>query len=320
MSVDSRREFPAITVAVPLFNEEPGVEQLLKRVSGVLEDLPRSDEHEILCVDDGSDDGTLDALLRMRSPYPNLRIISLTRNFGHQAALSAALDAARGEAVFIIDGDLQDDPSLLPRFIDEYVNGADVVYAVRRQRPESLWLRAAYAIHYRLLKLMSDTAIPLDAGDFSLLSRRTVDHMKTLPERQRYLRGLRAWVGSKQVGIAVERGERFAGSSKYSIRDLVRLSLDGLLAFSIIPLRIATFVGAATVVAGAGYGIFVLIARIAGAAPQGFATLALLQVIFAGMILLVLGVIGEYIGRIYEEVKRRPVYLIADEWGPETDG
>lgn len=320
MSVDSRREFPAITVAVPLFNEEPGVEQLLKRVSGVLEDLPRSDEHEILCVDDGSDDGTLDALLRMRSPYPNLRIISLTRNFGHQAALSAALDAARGEAVFIIDGDLQDDPSLLPRFIDEYVNGADVVYAVRRQRPESLWLRAAYAIHYRLLKLMSNTAIPLDAGDFSLLSRQTVDHMKTLPERQRYLRGLRAWVGSKQVGIAVERGERFAGSSKYSIRDLVRLSLDGLLAFSIIPLRIATFVGAATVVAGAGYGIFVLIARIAGAAPQGFATLALLQVIFAGMILLVLGVIGEYIGRIYEEVKRRPVYLIADEWGPETDG
>jgi len=320
MSVDSRREFPAITVAVPLFNEEPGVEQLLKRVSGVLEDLPRSDEHEILCVDDGSDDGTLDALIRMRSPYPNLRIISLTRNFGHQAALSAALDAARGEAVFIIDGDLQDDPSLLPRFIDEYVNGADVVYAVRRQRPESLWLRAAYAIHYRLLKLMSNTAIPLDAGDFSLLSRQTVDHMKTLPERQRYLRGLRAWVGSKQVGIAVERGERFAGSSKYSIRDLVRLSLDGLLAFSIIPLRIATFVGAATVVAGAGYGIFVLIARIAGAAPQGFATLALLQVIFAGMILLVLGVIGEYIGRIYEEVKRRPVYLIADEWGPETDG
>lgn len=320
MSDDSRREFPAITVAVPLFNEEPGVEQLLKRVSGVLEDLPRSDEHEILCVDDGSDDGTLDALLQMRSPYPNLRIISLTRNFGHQAALSAALDAARGEAVFIIDGDLQDDPSLLPRFVEEYVNGADVVYAVRRQRPESLWLRAAYAIHYRLLKLMSNTAIPLDAGDFSLLSRQTVDHMKTLPERQRYLRGLRAWVGLKQVGIAVERGERFAGSSKYSIRDLVRLSLDGLLAFSIIPLRIATFVGAATVVAGAGYGIFVLIARIAGAAPQGFATLALLQVIFAGMILLVLGVIGEYIGRIYEEVKRRPVYLIADEWGPEIDG
>ena len=312
----SRREFPSVTVAVPLFNEEPGIEQLLNRVSSVLDELPRSEDHEILCVDDGSDDGTLDVLLRMRTNYPRLRIISLTRNFGHQAALSAALDAARGEAIFIIDGDLQDDPSLLPRFIDEYVEGADVVYAVRTQRPESLWLRAAYAIHYRLLKLMSNTAIPLDAGDFSLLSRQTVDHMKTLPERQRYLRGLRAWVGLKQVGIAVERGERFAGSSKYSIRDLVRLSLDGLLAFSIVPLRIATFVGAATVVAGAGYGIFVLVARIAGAGPQGFATLALLQVIFAGMILLVLGVIGEYIGRIYEEVKRRPVYLIADEWGP----
>lgn len=312
----SRREFPSVTVAVPLFNEEPGIEQLLNRVSGVLDELPRSEEHEILCVDDGSDDGTLEVLLRMRASYPRLKIISLTRNFGHQAALSAALDAARGEAVFVIDGDLQDDPSLLAQFVDEYIEGADVVYAVRKQRPESLWLRAAYAIHYRLLKLVSSTAIPLDAGDFSLLSRKTVDHMKTLPERQRYLRGLRAWVGLKQVGIPVERSERFAGISKYSIRDLIRLSLDGLLAFSIVPLRIATFVGAATVVAGIGYGIFVLIDRIAGGPPRGFATLALLQVIFAGMILLVLGVIGEYVGRIYEEVKRRPVYLIAGEWGP----
>lgn len=311
------RPSPSITVAAPLFNEEPGVERLIKTVNDVLAGLPRSSEHEILCVNDGSADGTLDELLRLRTEYPRLRIVSLSRNFGHQAALSAALDAVRTDVVFIIDGDLQDDPALLPRFLEEYLDGADVVYAIRRQRPDSLWLRAAYAIHYRLLRLMSDTSIPLDAGDFSLLSRRAIDELKALPERQRYLRGLRAWVGLEQVGIPVERGQRFAGTSKYSVGDLVRLSLSGLLAFSIVPLRVATVVGALTVLGGIGYGIFVLIARLTGGPPQGFATLALLQIIFAGMILLVLGVIGEYIGRIYEEVKRRPIYVIADEWDPE---
>lgn len=318
MTSERRRAHPSVTVAIPLFNEEPGIEQLLKRVSAVLNDLPGAGSHEILCVDDGSSDGTLDALVKMRSIYPNLRILSLSRNFGHQAALSAALDAARGDAVFVIDGDLQDDPGLLPRFIDEYEKGADVVYGVRKRRREGIWLRAAYSIHYRLLKLMSDTPIPLDAGDFSLLSRKAVDELNALPERQRYIRGLRAWVGLEQVGIPVERDERFAGSSKYSVGDLVRLSLSGILAFSIVPLRVASVLGLLTVLGGIGYGIFVLVDRLTGGPPQGFATLALLQVIFAGMILLVLGLIGEYIGRIYEEVKRRPVYLIAEEWDSEA--
>lgn len=321
MTVEARRPSPSLTVVVPLFNEEPGVERLVKTVSDVLETLPRSREHEILCVDDGSSDGTLDELLRLRGEYPRLRIISLSRNFGHQAALSAALDGVRTDVAFIIDGDLQDDPTLLPHFLEEYLAGADVVYAIRRQRPDSLWLRAAYALHYRLLRLMSDTSIPLDAGDFSLLSRRALDELTALPERQRYLRGLRAWVGLEQVGIPVERGERYAGTSKYSIGDLVRLSLSGLLAFSIVPLRVATVLGALTVLGGLGYGVFVLIARLTGGPPQGFATLALLQIVFAGMILLVLGVIGEYIGRIYEEVKRRPVYVVAEEWDLEaSDG
>jgi glycosyltransferase involved in cell wall biosynthesis len=318
---EPQRPPPSVTVAVPLYNEEPGIERLIKTVSDVLTSLPRSGDHEIICVDDGSSDGTLGELLRLRAEYPRLRVVSLSRNFGHQAALSAALDAVRTEVAFIIDGDLQDDPALLPRFLDEYRRGADVVYAIRRQRSDSLWLRAAYSLHYRLLSLISDTSIPVDAGDFSLLSRRAIEELNALPERQRYLRGLRAWVGLEQVGIPVERGERFAGTSKYSIGDLVRLSLSGLLAFSIVPLRVATVLGGLTVVAGVGYGIFVLIDRLTGGPPQGFATLALLQIIFAGMILLVLGVIGEYIGRIYEEVKRRPVYVVAAEWDLEaSDG
>lgn len=308
------RSDPAVTVAIPLYNEEPGIEQLLKRVNAALEELPRSGDHEILCVDDGSDDGTLAKLLELQGVYPNLRVLSLSRNFGHQPALSAALDAAGGDVVFVIDGDLQDDPATLPRFLEEYLNGADVVYATRARRPERVWLRAAYAIHYRLLSHLSETAIPVDAGDFSLLSRRAVDLLKSLPERQRYLRGLRAWVGLVQVGVPVDRDERFAGHSKYSVRDLIGLSLSGVFAFSVIPLRVATFLGAVTVLGGLAYGVYVLIDRLSGGAPQGFAALALLEIVFAGMILLVLGVIGEYIGRIYDEVKRRPIYVVAAEW------
>lgn len=316
MPETSRRPDPAVTVAIPLFNEEPGIEQLLKRVNATLEELPRPGDHEILCVDDGSDDGTLAKLLEMRPTYPNLRILSLSRNFGHQAALSAALDAAGGDAVFVIDGDLQDDPATLPRFLEEYLKGADVVYATRARRSESLWLRTAYSIHYRLLARLSETAIPVDAGDFSLLSRRAVDLLRSLPERHRYLRGLRAWVGLVQVGVPVDRGERFAGHTKYRVKDLIGLSLSGLFAFSVIPLRVATFLGAISVLGGLVYGTYVLIDRLSGGSPQGFAALALMQIVFAGMILLVLGVIGEYIGRIYDEVKRRPIYVLAEEWKP----
>jgi dolichol-phosphate mannosyltransferase len=175
------------------------------------------------------------------------------------------LDAASGDVVFLIDGDLQDDPAKLPRFIDEYMRGADVVYATRTQRPESIWLRAAYALHYRLLALVSDTPIPVDAGDFSLLSRKAVDLIKALPERQRYLRGLRAWVGLKQAAIPIERQERLPGAASTTIWDLVGLSLSGLFAFTIIPLRVATVVGAATVFAGLGYGVYVLVDRLTGA-------------------------------------------------------
>lgn len=313
------RPAPTVTVAVPLFNEEQSVEELLSRISAVLDELPGSG-HEILCVDDGSTDGTLEILIRAGDSYAGLRVVSLTRNFGHQAALSAALEHANGDVVMVIDGDLQDDPGVLPQFIAEYEAGADVVFARRINRPEGFIRRVGYAAHYRLLSTISETSVQVDSGDFSLLSRRAVDLITALPERQRYLRGLRSWVGLTQVGIDVERQERYAGQSKYSLRDLAALAFEGVFAFSRVPLRVASVLGFLTVGAGVFYGGFVLVNRIAGGPPQGFATLALLQIGFSGMLLLVLGVIGEYVGRIYEEVKRRPLYLVDRIWESEDVG
>lgn len=311
---------PSVTVAVPLHNEQESIEELLRRVTEVLDQLPGSD-HEIVCVDDGSRDRTLDMLVEARVRYPNLRVVSLSRNFGHQAALSAAFEYSNGDVVLAMDGDLQDDPGVLPQFLDEYKAGADVVYALRRSRPDGLFKRFAYSMHYRLLAAISESPVQVDSGDFALLSRRAVDLIVSFPERQRYLRGLRSWIGLKQVGVDVVRQERYAGSSKYSMRALASLAFEGIFAFSRLPLRLATILGFLTVIVGALYGAYVLISRLAGAPPQGFATLALMQVGFSGILLLVLGVIGEYVGRIYEEVKRRPVFIVDRMWEEgESDG
>ncbi|MGH8946194.1 MAG: glycosyltransferase family 2 protein [Acidimicrobiia bacterium] len=311
---------PSVTVAVPMHNEEETVGELLRRVSAVLSDLP-GEGHEIVCVDDGSTDKTLDLLVTARAIHPMLRVVSLSRNFGHQAALSAAFEHAKGDVVMAIDGDLQDDPGLLPRFLEEYRAGADVVYARRRSRPDGPLKRLSFSLHYRLMAAISETPVQVDSGDFALLSRRAVDLIVSLPERQRYLRGLRSWIGLRQVGVDVDRNERFAGTSKYSTRALISLAFEGLFAFSRLPLRLATVLGFITVLAGTLYGLYVLVSRLAGAPPQGFAALALLQIGFSGTLLLVLGVIGEYVGRIYDEVKRRPVYVVDRVWeSGDSDG
>jgi glycosyltransferase involved in cell wall biosynthesis len=308
------RPSPSVTVAVPLFNEVDTLDELLKRIGRVLDALPRPEDHEILCVDDGSTDQTLSRLVSLRSEYPRLKVLALSRNFGHQAAVSAAMDHATRETVFVMDGDLQDRPEVLPEFVEAYRRGADVVYARRRNRPNGVLLRSAYSLHYRLLAAISDAPVHTDAGDFALLSRRSVDLIRGMPERQRYVRGLRSWIGLEQVGIDVDRDERFAGDSKYSMRALVSLALDGVFAFSRVPLRVATLLGLGTVIAGFIYGVVVVIDWLGGGPPQGFAALALLQIVFFGVLLLVLGVIGEYVGRIYDEVKRRPVYVVGRVW------
>jgi polyisoprenyl-phosphate glycosyltransferase len=320
MSDQSLRPFPHVSVVIPLFNEEEVVERTMRTVMSILDGLTELPGFEVIAVDDGSRDATLRKLRALSDEFPALTVISLSRNFGHQAALSAGIDHAPGDAIFIIDGDLQDDPSSLAAFVDEYRRGADVVYARRVDRKESMLLRAAFSIHYRLLSALSRVEIPLDAGDFALISSQVADVLRGMPERQRYLRGLRAWAGFKQVGISVERLERAAGESKYTVSKLVSLALDGLVSFSIVPLRLASILGLVALAGGGIYGLYSLVVRLTtGDAPVGFTALALLLVGFGGVILLMLGVLGEYIGRIYEEVKARPVYVVK-EMHRKSDG
>lgn len=300
-----------VSVAVPVFDEEAVVPELLRRIGAVLTSLPGG-PHEMLFVDDGSTDGTLALLDEAANRDPRIRVVVLSRNFGHQAAFTAALAYATGDAVVLMDGDLQDAPEAIPEFLKRHEQGYDVVYARRVRRKENILLRASYALSYRLIAWMSRISIPVDAGDFALLSRRVVDAINALPERQRYLRGLRTWVGFRQVGVEVERDSRYAGRTKYSFRKLVHLAFDGLLAFSVAPLRAATIAGAIGVALSLLFALYSIYVRLfLGQSPQGFTALFVAIAFLAGLQLFFLGVIGEYIGRIYEETKGRPTFVVA---------
>jgi glycosyltransferase involved in cell wall biosynthesis len=301
---------PRLSVAVPLFNEEQGVPELLKRVGAVLAKLPGG-PHQMVFVDDGSSDRTFELLAEAAGRDPRIFAISLSRNFGHQAALSAALDHVSGDLVVVMDGDLQDPPEEIPRFLEEQSKGYDVVYARRVRRKESWPLRLCYFLFYRLIAAVSNVQLPLDSGDFALLSRRVVDNLRAIPEHHRYLRGLRTWVGFRQTGIPIERDERAAGQSKYGPIKLFRLAFDGIFAFSMAPLRAASLLGLATIVGSlvfVAYAIYVKF--IEGKSPTGFTALLVAVALLSGVQLLVLGIIGEYLGRVYEESKGRPQYVI----------
>lgn len=310
---------PRVSVAVPLYNEEENLPELLRRVLGVLDTLPGG-PHELLLVDDGSADRT--RAMMEEASRADSRVVSvfLSRNFGHQAAFSAALDHVSGDVVVLADGDLQDPPEEIPRFLEAYAQGYDVVYAKRERRKEALWLRFSYWAYYRLLSRMAKPALPLDAGDFSLMSRRVVDHIRRSPERHRYLRGLRAWAGFRQIGLPVERAERHAGTSKYSLGRLVNLGLDGIFSFSIIPIRAAAFLGAAAMVLTVLFALYAVYAKVVlDRSPQGFTALIVVVTFVSGVLLFFLGIIGEYVGRIYQEVKARPIYLVDRVLGGRGD-
>jgi glycosyltransferase involved in cell wall biosynthesis len=310
---------PRVTIACPVHNEEEVLPSLVQRSLAVLDATPGG-PHQLLIVDDGSRDRTRAMLLEAAQRDPRITVVGLSRNFGHQAAMSAAIDHADGDVVMLMDGDLQDEPETLTRLLAKLSEGFDVVYAQRTRRKEGAWLRFSYSVAYRMIAKLSRPALPVDAGDFALVTRRVVLAMRALPERERYLRGLRAWVGFKQVGVPVERAARHAGESKYNLRRLIGLALDGAFAFSTAPLRFIGLVGGATLLFTAAFTAYAVYARLVlGQSPQGFTALTVLGAMIGGMVLISLWIIGEYVGRIYEEVKRRPTYIVETVVGRPHD-
>lgn len=300
-----------LSIAIPLYNEESTILKLLRQVRVILDKIPGG-PHEIVLVDDGSSDRTFEIAAEAAAHDPRIVVISLSRNFGHQSAVSAALDNVTGDAVIVMDGDLQDSPEIICDFVREYNRGFDVVYAQRIRRKEGWLLRSCYFVFYRLIAFFSNLRLPLDAGDFALLSRRVIDELRSLPEHHRYLRGLRAWVGFRQTGIQVERSERFSGRSKYSFVKLLGLAFDGIFAFSVVPLRLATILGLLTILCSSVFVAYSVYVRVfLGQSPQGFTAMILVMTFLSGVQLLFLGVIGEYLGRVYEETKGRPHYIVS---------
>ncbi|PYT53469.1 MAG: glycosyltransferase [Acidobacteria bacterium] len=299
-----------LSVAIPIHNEESVLPELLTRLMGVL-DKVQGGPHELLFVDDGSTDGTLALLEEAAQRDSRIMVLSLSRNFGHQAALTAALDHVTGDATVLMDGDLQDEPESIPRLLEKFFEGHDVVYAQRTRRKEAWPLRLSYYVFYRLMARLSDMKLPLDAGDFALMSRRVVEHLQRLQEHHRYLRGLRSWVGFRQIGVPIERSQRHSGRSKYSVFRLLKLASDGIFAFSIVPIRAAAILGAISIGLSGLFAVYTIFAKLfLNQTPKGFTALLLLITFLSGILLFFLGVIGEYVGRIYEESKGRPIYII----------
>jgi len=307
--VNEMTEQPSVSVAIPVYNEEAVVPELLRRTRAVLDEIPGG-PHQIVLVDDGSSDHTWELLEGAAEKDPRLVVVELSRNFGHQTALGAALNYVSGDVTVLMDGDLQDPPEAIPVLVEAYKQGYDVVYVQRVNRKEAWWLRACYYLFYRLLAVLSSIQLPLDAGDFGLMSRRVVQEIRRMPEHHRYLRGMRTWVGFRQIGIPIERAARRAGRTKYSPLRLLKLASDGIFAFSIVPLRAAAIFGATATGVSILYSIYSLYVKFWLHAPQGFTALILVITFLSGVNLFFLGIIGEYIGRVYEEAKGRPHYVV----------
>jgi dolichol-phosphate mannosyltransferase len=304
-----------ISVVLPVYNEHENLGALIDRLRPVLIDATGGD-FEVLFVDDGSADGSAEILDAFHVGDPRLKIVHFSRNFGHQAALQAGLDESNGRAVVLMDADLQDPPELLHQFIDLWRQGNDVVYAVRTKRKEHLLKRVAYKAFYRTFKAVADLDVPLDAGDFCLLDRRVVTTLVSLPERNRFLRGLRSWVGFRQARVEYERDARHAGEPKYTFRKLVQLAFSGYIGFSSMPLRLAAWLGFGVATAGFALGAWAMATKLMDIpSPRGWASTVAVMLFVGGMNLLMLGVIGEYLGRVYDEVRQRPLYVVRSSLG-----
>jgi dolichol-phosphate mannosyltransferase len=308
-----------ISVVIPLYDERENLAALDVQLQAVLPSAAGSD-FEVIFVDDGSRDGSAEILDAMSRAETRYRVLHFSRNFGHQAALQAGLDAARGDAVILMDADLQDPPEIAASLIAKWREGFDVVYAVRKKRKENALKRFSYAAFYRTMRLIAAIDTPLDAGDFCLLDRRVVDTLVGLRERNRFLRGLRSWVGFRQASVEYERAARHAGRPKYTVRKLISLAVSGYVGFSSFPLRLAAWIGALAATAGFALGVWVITRHYTDPlTPRGWTSTSAIVLFVGGVQLVMLGVIGEYVGRIYDEVRRRPLYIVRSKSGFDGD-
>jgi len=309
---------PQYSLIIPIYNEEDTILELYRRVSALMDKLAGS--VELILINDGSRDRSLKLIRDLHESDPRVCYISFARNFGHQAAVTAGLNFARGEAIIVLDADLQDPPELIPRMLEQWQQGYQVVYAQRTKRQKETWSKRLSAyLFYRLLRRLADVDIPADTGDFCLMDRRVVDILNAMPERNRYIRGLRAWIGFRQTAVKFSRDPRFAGEVKYTFRKSLSLAINSLVSFSRVPLRIATYIGLFSALIALLMAILVLYWRLYqfDSPITGLATI-MIAIFFIGSIQLIsIGILGEYIGRIYEEVKGRPIYTIAEVAGLE---
>lgn len=305
-----KKLLPNISIVIPLFNEEQVFPLLIERLDQIISNSDLG--IEVILVDDGSKDSTPLMMKKKAMDDANYHCIFLSRNYGHQIALSAGLNHVKAtEAVMVIDGDLQDPPELLDELYAKYKEGFEVVYAVRKNRKEGFFKKLAYFLFYRFIKKISKIELPLDSGDFALMSRRVVDILNSMPEQSRYLRGMRSWVGFNQVGVEYERKERAAGTSKYSFRMLFNLAYNGIFNFSEVPIRFASKIGFISIFVSLLYLVYSIIMRLTtDEIPSGFTALLFVIVLFGGVQLVSIGIIGEYIIRTFFQVKNRPLFII----------
>jgi polyisoprenyl-phosphate glycosyltransferase len=302
-----------ISIVLPVYNERDVLAELHDRLTKVLTQI--TDRYEIVLVNDGSTDGSWERVLELANGDRHVKALSLSRNFGHQVAITAGLDAASGDAVVVMDSDLQDPPAVIPLFYQKFLDGYDVVYGQRRRRDGETWLKKATAtLFYRVIRGLTSLDVPPDTGDFRLMSRRVVDDLARFQERHRFIRGLVTWIGYNQTAVLYDRDRRYGGATKFSIGRMLAFAFDGITSLSIRPLRLASHLGLLLSVTSIGAMVVVMIYRLAGGAGliQGWTSLIAAMLFLGGVQLLALGVMGEYIGRIHDEVKQRPAYLVRD--------
>lgn len=304
------------SLILPVYNEEKNIQSLYTRLGDVMGAF--KEDFELIFIDDGSYDTTYALLKKLHAKDKKVKVIRFSRNFGHQTAVTAGLKYSKGQQIAILDGDLQDPPEVLAKFFAKLDEGYNVVYAIREKRKESFFKKAAYSLFYRLLDSVAQIKIPLDSGDFCVMDRKVVDALNSLPERNRFVRGLRSWVGFRQIGITYERAARYAGESKYPFTKLMKLAFDGIFSFSYVPLQLMFYTGLLSLfgsLLGSIWAIYQRFFTSNYSSVPGFATTIILVMFIGGLQLFSLGIVGEYMRRMYDEIKQRPQYVVDEVIG-----